>query len=169
MGALNMTTSHTLGLGLAALLLAACAQATPPSYQWHENGATRHGWLDIQNGIDTSSGQAVQKPYPTTSRSKSALGLPRDSKLLPIVRLGPAGDAPYLVPAGGVIVQSTDPAALQAWASKRQLNASPAGIDGYWRINTAPGNDSLEAATALASLPGVQSASPDWSRLRQRR
>jgi len=164
-----MMSNHTLGLGLAVLLLTACAHATPPNYQWHENGQTRQGWLDLQNGLDTSSGQAIPKPYPATSRSKSALGIPRDSKLLPIVRLGNAADAPYLVPAGGVIVQSNNPAALQTWAAQRQLKASPAGIDGYWHVNTAPGNDSLEAATALATLPGVQSASPDWVRPRQRR
>ena len=139
------------------------------SYQWQDQGNTRQGWVDNQVGYSGSAGTATLKNYPATVRQRSVVGTPVGSPLLPVVRLGPSSNAPYLVPTGGIIVQTSDENGLRHWATKKQLAILFTGVDGHWRIDTPAGIPSMTLANEAAKLPGVSSSTPEWTRPRSKR
>lgn len=139
------------------------------SYQWKDQGNTRQGWVDNQVGYSDNAGVATLKSYPATVRQRSVVGTPTDSSLLPVVRLGPSRDAPYVVPTGGIIVKTSDESGLRHWATQKQLGIVFTGVDGHWRIDTPAGIPSLTLANEAAKLAGVSSATPEWTRARSKR
>lgn len=160
-------------LGLAGPLLAA-----GQTFRWLENGIARHAIIDpdtrasitttAANGLTVSKQDKGVRFYRTdTARSRQLAA--RQPDLLPVLREGKTNKGPWLLPVGGVVVRTQDEAALAAWAKQQGLSVQASAVNGYWLVQTAPGEAALKVTSQLLQLPGIQTAAPNWSGPKEKR
>lgn len=173
---------------LNGLLLALGVQLTHAAdftqkFQWKEEGRSVSAWVDPDYRAEVVAGS---KSRSVTARQLEAAGssgplrlykvqasqrrdVAADTALLPVVRSAPSSSAPYLVPAGGVLVSTSDEAALRAWLDQRGLTLRAAGVSGFWLVPSSANEEALQLASQLSQLPGVSTATPNWRRPLQKR
>lgn len=128
---------------LVSTLMVGCVNANPVS--WKERGST------------VSASVAVNEE--TASSDKSLKSKAPDTTVLPTVKL-PTGQEAVLT--GGVYVNSSDVDSVLAWASQNGYSAKK---DKYRasvvHIDVSP-EKSVEVASQLSALPGVETSSPNY-------
>lgn len=165
---------------LLSLLLAASAPllAAPAVFTWKEDGKTRTAIIDQNtratlgnHAVDSLALQAQERHvrFYRTDSARSRQIADRQPALLPVLRQGKDSRGPWMLPAGGVIVQTRDETALQGWAAQQGLTLKASPVSGYWMLETAPGQAALQVSSQVQQLPGVETASPNWATPRSKR
>ncbi len=165
----------TLVLSACLLCSAGPLLAADTGFHWLENGVPRHAVIDPDTRASISSsvtGLTLSKQekgvrfYRTDTQRSRALAA-RQPALLPVLREGSSG--PWLLPVGGVVVRTENQAALESWARQQGVSLQPSPVNGYWLVPTAPGDAALQTTRQLLNLPGIQTATPNWSGPRSKR
>lgn len=165
---------------LIATLLAMASQswAAPEVFTWKENGKNRSAILDPDTRATvgktpapnlTLQGQEQNIRFYRTDTVRARQLADQQTTLLPVLRQGSDSRAPWLLPAGGVVVQTRDEAALRQWANQQGIPLKSSPVKGYWLLETAPGHAALQVTTQVQQLPGIETASPNWSTTRSKR
>lgn len=173
-----MTPRHIICqlAAMLAMLAAGPARAADTVFSWKEDGRTVSALIDPDTRATLDNRSVRQLPlltqsqsvrlYRTDSVQRRELAT-RQPGLLPVLRRG--SHSQWLVPAGGVIVHTDNETALHDWVKQQGLQLQTTAVQGYWLIPTAAGEAALTLATRLQSLPGVQTASPNWAGPRAKR
>lgn len=168
-------------LFLCTLLLcgSTLASAAEQTFSWKENGKTRSAIVDDNSRASLDSKARISglslagehkgiRFYRTDSGRSRELAAGQQA-LIPVLRQGQGSYAPWLLPAGGVIVQTSDETALRQFAAEHGVSVTASPVSGYWLLPTAPGQAALDLASQLQNLPGVQTAAPNWATSRGKR
>jgi hypothetical protein len=165
---------------LASLLLLSTRPllASDQVFTWKENGITRSAVIDSSTRATMGKTAVTQLTlnkqekgirFYRTDTARSRLIADTQENLLPVLRQGKTTNSPWLIPAGGVVVQTNDEATLRSWASQNGVTLSASPVTGYWLLGTIPGNAALALSTQVQQLPGVQTAAPNWVSAKERR